>query len=204
MPWPAPLQPGEYYHLYNRGINAADLFYDDYDYWRFLDKYFQHTAQPIDTYAYCLMRNHFHLLIRVRTAEEQLEFIEQDPARVRDPGRVLSPSQQLAHVCNSHTQSVNHREKRTGSLFEKPFKRKLIGDLMYFRSAVTYIHWNPQSHGATDDFATYPYSSYGSFFLRKPSPLNQIEVLKHFGGLVRFEDYHRSIDLVIDEQLERD
>lgn len=68
------LEGGCYYHIYNRGINSTNLFRESQNYEFFLRKYALYLTDYVDTYAYCLLKNHFHLLIRVKDIEilEQL------------------------------------------------------------------------------------------------------------------------------------
>ena len=61
-----PLEIGKYYHIYNRGINGCNLFYEEKNYYYFLEKYAHYMSGVLDTFAYCLMPNHFHLLVRVK------------------------------------------------------------------------------------------------------------------------------------------
>ncbi len=58
---PIPLEPGKYYHIYNRGNNRENIFKEDRNYAYFLKLYVFHVGPIADTYAYCLLRNHFHL-----------------------------------------------------------------------------------------------------------------------------------------------
>ena len=70
-----PLLPGLTYHIFNRG-NAQDyIFYQERNYSYFLKKYFQYLEGFVNTYAYCLLRNHFHLLIELRPQEEMLPYL---------------------------------------------------------------------------------------------------------------------------------
>jgi hypothetical protein len=71
MTSPSPLEDGEYYHIYNRGNNGENLSFEGRNYRHFLNLYAQHVVAVADTYAYCLLRNHFHVLIRVKTVEER-------------------------------------------------------------------------------------------------------------------------------------
>ena len=79
---------------------------------------------------------------------------------------------------------------RTGSLFEKPFHRKIITDDGYFWRLVLYIHSNPQKHGLTDDFRLWPFSSYAAMLSDQPTRLKRDEVLLAFGGRESFVQQH--------------
>ena len=67
----APLQPGHHYHIYNRGNNREDLFREERNYRNFLQLYVRHVLPIAITFAYCLMRNHFHFLVRIREVLRQ-------------------------------------------------------------------------------------------------------------------------------------
>ena len=59
MTSPSPLEYGQYYHIYNRGNNGENLFFEERNYPYFLKLYAHHILPVADTYAYCLLRNHF-------------------------------------------------------------------------------------------------------------------------------------------------
>jgi len=63
---PAPLQPGSIYHIYNRGVNRETIFHEKRNYEYFINLYARHIQPMADTFAFCLLPNHFHLLIEVR------------------------------------------------------------------------------------------------------------------------------------------
>ncbi len=65
MSKPIPLQYGQTYHVYNRGINRETIFVADHNYRHFLRLYAHHVAPIADTYAYCLLPNHFHFLVHI-------------------------------------------------------------------------------------------------------------------------------------------
>ena len=69
-PTQIPLQEGKYYHIYNRGNNRETLFYTEANYKYFLKKYDKYLSEYVDTYAYCLLPNHFHLLISVKELKD--------------------------------------------------------------------------------------------------------------------------------------
>src|SRR5713101_3495855 len=102
-----PLQPGFYYHIYNRGNNREDLFREERNYRYFLRLYAKYTQPIADTFAYCLMRNHFHLLVRIKETSPLLESRE--------------VSQHFSNLFNAYAKAVNNAYGRTGSLFEERF-----------------------------------------------------------------------------------
>ncbi|GMQ79471.1 MAG: hypothetical protein BMS9Abin02_2068 [Anaerolineae bacterium] len=88
MPMLEPLQYGQYYHIYNRGNNREILFREQRNYPYFLKLYVKYIEPVAETYAYCLMSNHFHLMVRIKTVEEQAEF-ETQTGPVSETGPVF-------------------------------------------------------------------------------------------------------------------
>jgi hypothetical protein len=76
MSGPVPLQDGYFYHIYNRGTNGEPLFREDRNYRHFLKLYATYIAPIAKSYAYCLLNNHFHFLLCIRTVEEQLIYAQ--------------------------------------------------------------------------------------------------------------------------------
>src|SRR5690554_4201776 len=124
-----PIITGNYYHIYNRGNNGIDVFPDDEAKVYFLRLYDKYINPVADTYAWCLMKNHFHFLIYIKNKEEinplQLTYSTVEKAKE------LDASKQFSHFFNAFTQSINKKFGRTGSLFEKPFERKLVTSERY-------------------------------------------------------------------------
>jgi putative transposase len=183
-----PLIPGCYYHIYNRGNNGENIFREERNYRYFLQLYAQYIQSVAVTYAYCLMVNHFHLLIRILEAKDCQSF-EDWQSYV---------SLQFRNLFSTYTKAINKAYKRTGSLFEKPFKRKLVDNDSYFTYLVAYIHRNPQTHGFVDDFRDWPWSSYGAMLSEKPTKVMRDDVLEWFGGRAAFMDGHI---MAVDEKL---
>lgn len=209
------LEENAYYHIFNRGINKTDLFTSPDTYKTFLIKYSYYCYPSVDTYSFCLLKNHFHLLIRIRSSEERDGIIssasgESDPFLNLDskPEYFLlkkgqntdtQPYRLFSHFFNSYAQYFNKREIRTGSLFSRPFKRIQIDSDQYFHRLVCYIHQNPQLHGLVKNFRVYPYSSFRIFFSNINTHLNKKETLEHFGGLTNFKQAHE--DIIADKNL---
>jgi REP element-mobilizing transposase RayT len=201
MPSPVPLQHDQYYHVYNRGNNREDIFIDERNYRYFLELYAKYIEPVADTYAYCLLRNHFHLLVRIKTVEEQEEHVKTlrvsdvpsaETLRVFKPKK---PSQQFGNLFNAYAKAINKAYQRTGSLFENPFGRIPVTSDAYYVQLITYIHHNPQKHGFVDDFRLWPYSSYHAMLSEKQTRLKRNDVLAWFNGPAAFQaSHHRETD----------
>jgi hypothetical protein len=78
MSKPAPLQYGQYYHIYSRGTNGENIFVEERNYRHFLRLYTRYVSPVADTFAYCLLRNHFHLLGRIKTLDELVDRLKRE------------------------------------------------------------------------------------------------------------------------------
>jgi len=183
-----PLQTSTYYHIYNRGVDSKAIFRDDMNYFYFLNLYAKYIPLVADTYAYCLMGNHFHFLIKTKSSIEITAAIT-NPVRVQHPSSFISV--QFSKLFNSYAQAYNKMYDRTGTLFETPFRRKEVIDERYFTGLIYYIHSNPTKHGVCNDFTKYRHSSYSSFISDKNTQLKKAEVLEWFGGEKRFIEFHQ-------------
>jgi putative transposase len=194
-----PLQPGAYYHIYNRGVNRENLFKEERNYPYFLRKYEQYVSPVAETYAYCLLKNHFHILIRTKPESDlrvlRKASLEATPSLTAveevDCSKILSNA--FASLFKSYAQSINKAHGRTGALFEEPFRRIEVKSNAYFSKLVHYIHMNPQTHGFVDDFKVYPHSSFAALLSEKDTRLFRNEVLEWFGGRLNFKAFHENL-----------
>ncbi len=168
------LQVGECCHVYNRGNNRENLFREKQNYAHSLKLYGRHIAPIAETYAFCLLSNHFHLLIRIR--EHALD--------------AHRTSQQFSNLFNAYARSFNKTYGRTGTLFAQAFKRKHVATDAYITRAVVYIHRNPQHHGFVRDFRTWQHSSFHALRSTLPTRLSRTSVRNYFGGLEPFLAAH--------------
>ena len=185
---PIPLENGHYYHIYNRGNNGIDLFYETENYNHFLRLYEKYIEPIADTFAWCLMKNHFHLLVYIKENHEidnsKLAF------STTDSPKLINASKQFSNLFNAYTMAMNKRYNRTGSLFEKNFKRKLVNSEVYFQKLIFYIHNNPVHHGFTEKSIEYPWTSYGTIISTKQTKLQREKVLEVFHDVENFKYYH--------------
>ena len=150
-----PLEPERIYHIYNRGINGGQLFFNHQNYLYFL-KLVAAKINPIaKVYSYCLLQNHFHILLEIRSETIiRQTFPEKEKTVIH---HIIS--HQFSNAFNSYSQAVNKHFGRTGKLFELPFRRKEITSSQQLMNTVLYINKNPVKHKITNNFLTYPYSS---------------------------------------------
>jgi len=196
---PIPLENGKYYHIYNRGNNGIDLFFEIENYNHFLRLYEKYIDPKAETYAWCLMKNHFHLLIYIKEKEEidstKLEYSSTDKPKS------VNASKQFSNLFNAYTLAINKRYKRTGSLFEKNFRRKVVDSETYFQKLVFYIHNNPVHHKFTEHIIEYPWTSYGTVISNKKTKLQREKVIESFNDLENFKYYHsipQNLDIIED------
>ncbi len=178
-----PLEQDNYYHIYNCGINGENLFRDEENYEYFLRLYDKHITPIADTYAWCLMKNHFHLLIKIKnlTGFENLSGFK----------KIKPPHQYFSNLFNAYSKAINKRYNRHGSLFERPFKRKGIDSKEYLQTVVVYIHNNPVHHGFVNNAADWPWSSYATCISSEPTKLKRKEVIEMFDGMDNFKYVHQ-------------
>jgi len=118
-----PLQTGNFYHVYNRGNNRQIIFFERENYIYFLRLIREHLIKnSVDIIAYCLMPNHYHLLVYLR--DETL-------------------SDAMKSLSLSYTKAINKRFNRSGVLFQGRFQSIHISQTDYLVNLSQYIHLNP-------------------------------------------------------------
>lgn len=188
MQKPEPLTYGNYFHIYNHGVGKRNLFCEPDNYEYFLDLYDQCVSPLAETYAWVLMPNHFHLLVRIKEQDEVVASIP--PDRVSNPVRGNYPSLQFSKLFNAYAQALNNRLGLRGALFERPFKRKRIDSDEYLKQVILYIHNNPVHHGFCEHPREYPWSSYLTCISVKPTKLHRKLVMGWFDSEANFKYMH--------------
>lgn len=182
-----PLIPGSYFHIYNRGLNSRKVFFERENCRYFLQQYEKYVSPFVQTFAYCLLNNHFHFLVQVK--EERV--IQQVCGDENQKPLYWYVSNAFSSWLKSYTQAVNKRYLFTGPVFERPFKRIEVNSDEYFTRLVTYIHQNPVKHCVRKEFETYPFSSYQSIIqTANQTNLEREKLLNWFGGLDAFVECH--------------
>ncbi len=179
-----PLKSEQYYHIFNRGNNREDIFLEEKNYQYFLELMKKHIVPIADLLTYCLLKNHFHLLIRTKPVNSD-DLI----------------SKKFSNFFNAYAKAINKQYGRSGSLFKDRFSRKIIKDGNQLRNLIIYIHTNPAHHGFTPDFSLYKHSSYKAFISNKKTLLDREFVLNQFGDRANFKYVHHAKNLNINEEL---
>jgi REP element-mobilizing transposase RayT len=142
--------PGNVHHLMNRGVDFGTVFFDDgcrLTFERLMGEV--HDEYGLEIYAYCLMGNHFHLL-------------------VRDPDGALSRAMQ--QLSSSYTRIVNDRIGRDGPLFRGRFTSVLVENDEQLVATAVYIHRNPIDLVPVEAIPAYRWSSYPAYLGRAVAP----------------------------------
>jgi REP element-mobilizing transposase RayT len=132
------------YHIVFRGVNHCHLFEERSDFEAFLDKLSTLKAEfPFEVYAYCLMSNHVHLLLKENS-----------------PGDISSI---MRKALTWYAGWFNRKYQRCGALIANRYKSQCIEENSYLLAVVRYIHQNPVVAGASSRIEAYPWSSYGDY-----------------------------------------
>jgi putative transposase len=170
-----PLLPDQYFHIYNRGNNGENIFIEEMNYQYFLHLISKHLLPVCDVLAYCLLKNHFHLLVRTKDG-----LIEKNISKA------------FSNLFNAYAKAINKAYNRTGSLFQTRFKRILIAEESYLINLILYVHFNPEHHHMVDDFRSYKYSSYSDYLEPETSFLKKEDILAIFGQKENFVAVHEA------------
>lgn len=205
------LQPNSTYHIFNHANGFENVFQEDENFRYFLEKYQLYISLIAETYSYCLMPNHFHLVLRIRKREVLEGLIRSTSSsfssnfsKVQNFGKVeligkveitdavieKYLSKQFSNLFSSYTQSFNKVYKRMGSLFIKNFKREIILDKEHFMNAIIYTHRNPIHHGFCKAYGDWAYCSYSEIMEGKSKLIEIEKIIKVFGGKKELFDLH--------------
>jgi len=189
------MEAGQTYHIYNHANGSENLFREEENYRFFLQQYKKHLAEVVDTYAYCLMPNHFHFLLKVKEAnvlkknptfEKKIETFPKFRTLEKLESEHYSHfvSKQFSNLFSSYTQAFNKKYDRKGSLFMKNFKRKPIESIKQWQETFLYIHLNPIKHKFSNKIKDWNWSSWHAYNnMESKSLLARSEALDYFDNL---------------------
>lgn len=184
------LSEGSIYHIYNRGNNKENIFFDEQDYKAFLFRIalaigvdkdrisnspllentksrIRISPSPKNTFkihAFCLMPNHFHFLIEQNSEEKIFKL--------------------LHRVCTSYSMYINKKYGRVGHLFQDRFKSVRVGTNEQLMLVSSYIHINPVKDNLVSNSEEYKWSSYNDFVNNRSMPITNTDfILEVFGSV---------------------
>src|SRR3989344_1772907 len=186
-------QENSFYHVFNQGVEKRPIFLDKTDYTAFLyylTVYLLPIEKPAQMYpdtpvrlygknltdevrliAYCLMPNHFHLLLKQETAD--------------------GVSRLLKQLTNAYTFYFNQKYSRVGALMQGPFRAAPVAEDKLFIHLVRFIHLNPLISGLTGNLASYRWSSYNGYLGNQTDlPVEKDKILASFPSLGAFRGFH--------------
>jgi putative transposase len=162
------------YHIMIRGINQQNIFVEDEDNERFIDTLVTYQKEiEYEIYAYCLMGNHVHLLMK--EGNEEI-------------------GNTMRRICVSYAYWYNWQYNRTGHLFQDRFRSEVVEDDAYFLTVLRYIHRNPLKAGLISDIGNYKWSSFKEYLERSKivNPHFALAMLstERDKALARFHSFH--------------
>jgi REP element-mobilizing transposase RayT len=197
------LQPNTYYHIYNRAVGKEKGFVEEKNYPFFLGKLKQYITPIAKVYAYCLLPNHYHLFVKIKTEEE----IDTYKTQLNELNKILGNFEtsesfivkQFSNMNNSYTKSFNKTYDRKGKLFLQSFKRKEVDSDEYYTKLIHYIHSNPVHHQLVKQIKDWKHSSYNALLSTSATLLQRDEVLNWFRGRDKFIIFHQETHISIHE-----
>jgi REP element-mobilizing transposase RayT len=160
--------PHHIYHVYNRGNDRVRIFFEPDNYLFLLKKIRNEWLDYCDPLSYCLMPNHFHLMLLAKPLGCENILINNSISNIQ------RLSQAIGKTLSSYTQAINKKNKTRGTLFQKKTKSKCLTDLPlnitefpvtdYLKNCFHYIHNNPLEAGIVSKLEQWPYSSWMDYF----------------------------------------
>ncbi len=179
-------EEGTFYHVYNRTVDKKPLFMNEGNNDFFLQKFNHYLSDVIEVYAYCLLQNHFHFLIRIPDNLDHFRAINHLSTVISTHEIV---SKQFRIFFQSYALSFNKQQDRCGTLFQTPFKRARVKDNRYLINLIFYIHTNSQKHQLVSDFRKWKWSSYHQIMLVDNTEI-QKQIISWFGNKDDYINFH--------------
>ena len=160
------------YHIMARGVSRCIIYEDDEDFEQFVKMLERQLAkQKVKLYAWCLMDNHYHLLVK---------------------GKMEDISVMMRALNSNYAHYFNERHGRVGHLFQGRFRSEVVESDARFIVTIRYIHQNPQKAGITKD-CSYRWSSFNGY-IDQPRLVDNTKALEVFRGIPGFLEFHEVVD----------
>ena len=170
-----------YHHVMNRGVNRSDIFIEDDDYNVFLKIVCKACRNyQVVLHDYCLMSNHFHLL--VETKMENLSLF-------------------MKHINSNYAIYANKKQKRSGHFWQGRFYSRYVANEYYYYTLIRYIEQNPVEAGMADRVSVYPYTL-GAVIANRQTPVPCTHDSKLLAEL-NYDNIQEMIGAILDEEATR-
>lgn len=167
---PRTLSESGIYHIMFRGTNKSAIFLNNKDYEKLLETLFTiKQSIPFDLYAYCLMSNHAHFVVKEK--------------EIGDISKIMH------RLLTKYARWFNIKYDRTGALLEGRYKSKPVDNDEYFLHLIRYVHQNPKKAGLVTELADYKWSSYGDYLNENNTSVNKDFVFEML-PYSEFQEFH--------------
>ena len=167
------------YHVYNRGAHKLDIFRSEFQYnlcLNLLEKY--KAKYRIHVHAYCLMPNHYHLLLKQNNGGSISRFLQT--------------------LFNAYVQAFNQIEEHSGTIFQGAAKSIQVENDEYAYQLVAYIHYNPVAARLVRNPEVWQFSDYKEWIGKRPFRFEGYDLLKLFFG--NSKEYNKFIETYQEEK----
>ena len=180
------------YHIYNRGNDKQTVFFNRDNYLYFLKKLRKYILPHCEILDYCLMPNHFHLLVYTdERVDEELSHNSITKNKLSEGVRLL---------LSSYAKGINIQEGKTGNLFQQKTKAKCVtGDISYADVCFHYIHQNPKLARLVSKMEDWEFSSFCDYAGLRNGTLSNQELAYRLLGLNKNSFYQDSYNAVISD-----
>ena len=187
-----PLFPDSTYHLFSRAIGDDKIFRDKGNFHFFLLRLQKYILPVAHIYAFCLLPNHFHLLVRIKdltAIKAYFDVVKKEKAFTEESISDFI-MERFSNLLNSYAKSFNKVYRRKGGLFIDYIRRVEITTDAQLWSTVFYIHKNPVHHGYCQPLNDWQWSSYKAYSKKTMQWIDCTEVIRCYGSLTSFLQFH--------------
>ncbi len=179
------MEEGKVYHVYNRGNNKENIFKEWKNYYYFLRLCRSYLKDYVEVLAYCLMPNHFHFMIRVKAGKGLINSDDGTTSKCQ-------VGEQFRRLFIAYSQAINKEYGRTGSLFQKRFKKIEVEEESYFTVLMAYIHLNPVKANLVASCGDWKFSSFNTIIEKSELEPLYMEIMNWFNGKDAFIQFHKA------------
>jgi REP element-mobilizing transposase RayT len=187
------LIPGHSYHIISHAVGNEKLFRIDDNYRFSLQRYQKHVNPVVDTFAFCLLPNHLHFLVRVKDFNTIARHFSEKKYNKEFHPEIVSDfiMERFSNWLNSYTKAFNKMFNRKGALFIDYLRRVEVEESTQYTSTIFYIHKNAVHHEYCNKIEDWKWSSYQLMLSHAKTWICKDEILEWFGGIELYKQFHQ-------------